>query len=366
MTTHHPEPALGTAGLHVRTEIPEDWDGWIGRAPVTLRRRWISLAEGRIPGGARTFSLPGPDGDRVALVGGVMDAPTGHVRFDPQRVLSGGSVADGVVADGPHPWKGIPADDLFPSCVLMGPNYESAPAGPGSRDPRVLRAYLDALLDWCRERGMRSVSALFLRPDYPEFLDVLRAAGFSVVPMVDRSDMDVTWDDLDGYIAGLRRNQRFAVRREMREIAARGIDIVERPIADEEPDLIPLRAQLVSKYGGVPDSKREADSFRHLRDHFGPGNVWIVEARKEGALLSFTMLVRDGDQWTALMSGTDYGHPDASFTYFATMFYRPAELAPAQGITTIAYGLGTVQAKRLRGCTVSTLSAACLRLDRSH
>jgi hypothetical protein len=365
VTPHRPEPALGTAGLHVRTDIPESWDGWIDRAPVTLRRRWISLAEGRIPGGARTFGLSGPDGDQVALVGGVMEAPTGHVRFDPQRVLSGGSVADGVVADGPHPWKGLPADDLFPSCVLMGPNYESAPAGPGSRDPRVLRAYLEALLDWCRDQGMRSVSALFLRPDYPEFLDVLRTAGFAVVPMVDRSDMDVTWGDLDGYIAGLRRNQRFAVRRELREMAARGIEISERPIGDEEPELIPLRAQLVTKYGGVPDAKREADSFRHLRDHFGPENVWIVEARQRDALLSFTMLVRDGDQWTALMSGTDYEHPDASFTYFATMFYRPAELAPGQGITTIAYGLGTVQAKRLRGCTVSTLSAAGLLLDRS-
>lgn len=363
MTTYRPRPALGTAGLLVRTDIPESWDSWVGRAPVTLRRRWISLAEGRIPGGVRTFGLPGPQGEQVALVGGVLEAPTGHVRFDPQRVLSGGSAADGVAADGPHPWKGRSADELFPTCLLMGPNYESAPVGPGARDPRLLREYLDALLHWCRDQGMRSVSALFLRPDHPEFLDVLRSAGFDVVPMVDRSDMEVTWDDLDGYIAGLRRNQRFTVRRELREIAARGIEIGERPIGDEEPELLPLRAQLMTKYGAVPDAQREAASFRHLREHFGPQNVWIVEARQRGALLSFTMLVRDGDQWTALMSGTDYEHPDASFTYFATMFYRPAELAPQQGITTISYGLGTLQAKRLRGCTVSTLLAAGLVLD---
>ncbi|MGY0019268.1 GNAT family N-acetyltransferase [Streptomyces sp. cg35] len=365
MTPHSSGPALSTAGLHVRTEVPESWDDWIGRAPVTLRRRWIALAENRIPGGARTFGLPGPDGDQVALVGGVMESPTGHVRFDPQRVLSGGSVDDGVVADGPHPWQGIPAEDLFPACVLMGPNYESAPVGPGARDPEVLGEYLDAVLDWCRQEGMRSVSALFLRPDHPEFTEVLRARGFDVVPMVDRCDMDITWTDLDGYVAGLRRNRRFAVRRELREIAERGIEIGERPIGDHEPELVRLRAQLVSKYGGEVDDEREAASFRHLRDHFGPENVWIVEARKDGALLSFTMLVRDGDQWTALMSGTDYEHPDATFTYFATMFYRPAELAPEQGITTIAYGLGTVQAKRVRGCTVSTLSAAGLLLDRT-
>ncbi|MFF0478803.1 GNAT family N-acetyltransferase [Streptomyces sp. NPDC004284] len=363
MTTDRLEPAPSATGLLVRTEIPERWDDWAGRAPVTLRRRWISLAEGRIPGGVRTFALPGPQGDQVALVGGVMQAPTGHVRFDPQRVLSGGSAADGVAADGPHPWKRYTADDLFPTCLLMGPNYESAPVGPAARDPRLLRQYLDTLLHWCRDQKIRSVSALFLRPDHPELLDVLRDAGFDIVPMVDRSDMDVTWNDLDGYIAGLRRNQRFTVRRELREIAERGIEISQRPIGEEEPELLPLRGQLMAKYGAVPDPQREAGSFRHLREHFGPDNVWIVEARKNGALLSFTMLVRDGDQWTALMSGTDYQHPDASFTYFATMFYRPAELAPQQGITTISYGLGTVQAKRLRGCTVSTLSAAGLVLD---
>ncbi|MFB8087555.1 GNAT family N-acetyltransferase [Streptomyces sp. NPDC055992] len=366
MTTPRTQRAEATTGLHVRGGIDENWDRWVGRAPVTLRHRWISLAEGRIPGGLRTFGLPGPDGDRVALIGGVMEAPTGHVRFDPQRVLSGGSVGEGVVAEGPHPWHGLSADALFPSCLLMGPNYESAPTGPGARDPQVLKEYVRALLDWCRAQGIRSVSALFLRPDHPEFLDALRAEGFDVVPTVDRCDMDVTWDDLDGYIAGLRRNRRFAVRRELREIAEHGVEISERPIGEDEPELVALRAQIVTKYGGVPDAEREAGSFRHLRDHFGPENVWVVEARKDGALLSFTMLVRDGDQWTALMSGTDYEHPDASFTYFATMFYRPAELAPGQGITTIAYGLGTVQAKRVRGCTVSTLLAAGLVLDGSH
>lgn len=363
MTTHRLQPPSATAVLDVRTGVDEGWDDWVGSAPATLRRRWITLAEGRIPGGARTFGLPGPRGHEVALVGGVMEAATGHVRFDPHRVLSGGSVADGVVADGPHPWAGLPAERVFPGCLLMFPNYETAPAGPGARDPRALRAFVDALLTWCREQGLRSVSALFLRPDHPEFLDALTAAGFSVVPMVDRCDMDVTWQDLDGYIAGLPRKRRFAVRRELRDIAARDVVLTERTLRDEEPELLYLRAQLVTKYGGVPDAEREAGSLRHLREHFGEENVLVVEARQRGRLLSFTLLIRDGDQWTVLMSGTDYTIEDASFTYFATMFYRPAELAPEHGIRSFAYGLGTLQAKRLRGCTVSTLSAAALLLD---
>ncbi len=348
----------------VRTGVADDWDAHLGSgAPATLSRRWITLAEGRIPGGARTLELSGDAGPSVSLVGGPVDAPTGHVRFDPFRVLSGGSAGEGVAEDGPHPWKGLSADEVFPCCLLMFPNYETAPAGPDARDPAALLAYVDGLVAWCRENGMRSVAGLFLRPDFPEFLDALRLRGFDVVPMVDRCDMDVTWQDFDGYVAGLPRKRRFAVRRELRDIALRGVEISERGVREEEPELVRLRAQIVTKYGGAPDAEREAGSLRHLREHFGPENVTVVEARQNGALLSFSILVRDGAQWTVLMSGTDYDRPDASFTYFATMFYRPAELAPQLGITSMAYGLGTLQAKKLRGCTVNTLSAAALLLD---
>ncbi|MEV8396072.1 MULTISPECIES: hypothetical protein [unclassified Streptomyces] len=348
----------------VRTGVADDWDEFLGAAaPVTLSRRWIMLAEGRIPGGARTLELSGDGGPSVALVGGPMDRPTGHVRFDPHRVLSGGSVDEGVAEHGPHPWQGLAPEEAFPCCLLMFPNYETAPVGPGAHDPAAVRAYVDGLVDWSREQGMRSIAALFLRPDFPEFLDALRTRGFDVVPMVDRCDMDVTWSDFDGYVAGLPRKRRFAVRRELRDIALRGVVISERAVRDQEPELVRLRAQIVTKYGGTPDAEREAGSLRHLREHFGPGNVMVVEARQGDALLSFSILVRDGARWTVLMSGTDYDRPDASFTYFATMFYRPAELAPRMGITSMAYGLGTLQAKKLRGCTVNSLSAAALLLD---
>lgn len=359
-TGHGPAP---TPALRVSPGIALDWDDTVGPVPPTLRRRWITLAQARIPTGIQTFALDGEHGLSVAVVGGVLDAPTGHVRFDPYRVLSGGSVDEQVVPDGPHPWRDLDAADIFPCCLLMFPNYETAPAGPDARDPAATRAFVDALLDWCRGQGVRSVGALFLRPDYPEFLDALSGAGFTTVPMVQRCDMAVTWTDFDGYLAGLPRKRRFVVRRELRDIAAHGIVVDERPLRADEPDLLRLRAALVTKYGGVPDERREAESLHHLREHFGADNVMVVQARKGDELISFSLVIRDGDQWTVPMSGNLYDRDDAAFTYFATMFYRPAELAPALGITSIAYGLGTIEAKRLRGCTVSTLLAAARLID---
>jgi hypothetical protein len=355
--------AARAASIKVRQGLAADWDDHLDQAPATLRRRWITLAEGRIPGGLHTFAVDGDLAGSVTVVGGIVDAPTGHVRFDPFRVLSGGSVAEGVIAEGPHPWRDRTADEVFPTCLLMFPNYETAPVGPGARDPRALQLFVEGLIAWCRENGVRSISALFLRPDYPEFLAALRAAGFAVVPMVDRCDMAVTWKDFDGYVAGLPRKRRFAVRRELRDIAAQDVVISERTLRAEEPELVRLRHQIVTKYGGTPDPEREAGSLRHLRDHFGEENVLVIEARGDGALLTFSIFIRDGDHWTVLMSGTDYERPESRFTYFATMFYRPAALAPQRGITTIAYGLGTIRAKKLRGCTVNSLSAAALLLD---
>ena len=373
-----PDPAFS-----VRPGVADDWDQTVGPVPATLRRRWITLAEARIPGGAHTFALTdvaltdvarsdvartGQEPDRpggqlsVAVVGGVMEAASGHVRFDPYQVLSGRSVHEGVVAQGPHPWKDLAPEDVFPCGLLMFPNYETTPVGPGRDDPKAVRRFVGGLVDWAREQGLASIAALFLRQDCPEFHQALRETGFDLVPMVDRCDLAVTWSDFDGYLAGLPRKRRFAVRRELREIAERDVVLSERTLNHDEPELLRLRAQLVTKYGGTPDLEREAGSLRHLREHFGDRNLVVVEARLGTDLLSFSIFIRDGAHWTVLMSGTDHERPDASFTYFATMFYRPAQLAPAEGITSIAYGLGTVQAKKLRGCDLNPLSAAALLL----
>ncbi|WP_169948964.1 GNAT family N-acetyltransferase [Microbispora sp. H11081] len=358
-TTVTPDAASGLRFL-VSGGLPDDWDERAGTAPATLSKRWINLAEGRVPGGLRTFGLYDPDGTlTMGLCGGVQDAPTGHPRFDPYAVLSGASAGPGVeiATEGPHPWKGVDPEHVFPACVVMFPNYETVPAGRDARDRFTAEEFVGALTRWTREQGIRSVVHLYLRSDRPEYLAALQSHGACLVPMAERCDMRVTWTDFDGYLATLSRNRRTAARRETREIRERGIEIRERGVRDEEPDLVRLRCNLVAKYGGVADPEREAGSLRYLRDHFGD-DLLVIEARKDGRTLAFSTFIRDGDAWTVLMNGADYDDPAASFVYFATMFYRPAELAPAVGVRTIGYGIGTIAAKRSRGCTTTTLYAA--------
>lgn len=355
------EARAATTGPRFRVShgLPDDWAGQAGDVPATLSRRWIGLAEGRIPGGLRTFGLYDGGTLSVGLCGGVQEEPTGHPRFDPYMILSGASAGEetAIAVDGPHPWKGVDPARVFPCCLVMFPNYETVPAGRDARDRLAAGEFVAELTRWTRDNGIRSIVYLYLRSDRPEFLDALESYGACLVPMAERCDMRVTWTDFDGYLATLSRNRRTAARRETREIRERGIEIRERGVAAEEPDLVRLRCNLVAKYGGTPDQEREAGSLRYLRDHFGD-DLLVVEARKDGRLIAFSLFICDGDAWTVLMNGADYDDPDASFVYFATMFYRPAELAPAAGVRTIGYGIGTIAAKRSRGCATTTLYAA--------
>lgn len=340
--------------------LPADWDDQIRDAPATLRTRWVDLAHQRIAGGLRTFGLYDADGAlSVGFCGGVPAEPGEHPRFDPYLVLSGVSATSDppLAPGGPHPWKDADPAALFPCCLVMFPNYETMPVGRAARDRGAADRFIEELTRWTRGNGVRSVVHLYLRSDYTEYLEALRSHGFILVPMVERCDMPVRWTEFEGYLATLSRNRRTSVRRERREIKERGIVITERGLTDDEPELLRLRCNLIAKYGGSPDPEREAFSLRYLHDHFG-SDFLVIEARKEDRLLGFSTFIADESEWTVLMTGTDYEDPDASFTYFETMFYRPAELAPSIGIRNIGYGIGTIDAKRSRGCVTNTLYAA--------
>lgn len=345
--------------LTVIDGIPDGWERALDGAPITASSAWIDLAAARIPGGYRTFMLADLEAVAVAFGGGVMANPTGHPRFDPYEVLSGRSAHLDIAQAGPHPWRGREATDLYPCCLLMLPNYETAPVGTQRADKQALHSYIRSLEAWCEKEGIRSIAALFLRPEPEQLREVLSETGFEVIPMTERAELTIDWLDFDGYLAWLPKRRRAAVRAELKALAERGIDIVERPLRDDEPELVRLRGKLIEKYGGQPDAEREAQGFAALHTAFGTENLLVFEAVRAGETLGFGLFVKDDTHWTGLMTGTDYADPQSDLTYFATFFYQPAAAAPRHGIRQISYGIGSLKAKRLRGCTLRTLYAAC-------
>jgi uncharacterized protein len=352
------------AAVEVTPELPADWDELVGPGFPSATRRWLGLAPARLPGRPVTATLRRHGRAVLAVRGTVLTEPSPNTRLDPYAIFSGRSVRHGLATGGPHPWRSVPAGDVLPCLLLMLPHYQTVPVGPAAADPAACSELVGALLDWAAGHGVRSVAAQYLDPAAGVLAGALVAAGGTAVAFADRCDLAVTWADFDGYLAGLPSKRRVVVRRERRALADRSVAVTCGPLTEDTAELVALRCALVGKYGGSPDPAKEAAMLARIRAAF-PGAATVFAARAGGPLLGFGVFVQDGPTWTPLLCGADYGVPESRLTYFATLFYEPAALAPALGVRTIPYGLGSWQAKRLRGCELVPLTGVCLRLPGS-
>jgi len=354
--------AMTALNLVVDTGVPSAWDQLTdgSTVPVPLSRRWLELVD-RFGPGYLTFTLCAGDTPVLAMGGTVVSDPLPQPRIDPYHILSGRSAHLGLIPDGPHPWHGLPADDVMPCLLLMYPNYVLCPVGPAAGDPAVTGVFLEAIRQWAAARGVPSLVLLYLSDDGNTVSAALARAGAPVLPLTSTCRMAVRWQDFRGYLAALPRGRRSAARYELRSLAERGIDLAEERDPDlSDPELLRLRCQLVAKYGGHGDPERERQVFEKVATCFAPPEICLTTARKAGKLLGFSLFLQESDHLVVFFTGTDYGEPDSRFTYFATMFYLPPMLAPARGVTQIDYGLGSWEAKRLRGCELTPLYASVL------
>lgn len=353
-------PPAGPAGLRVRGWPDEQWAETSRGAPPTVTPRWINLAPTRLPGEFTTFTLAGPDAPAVGIGGVVMESVFGNDRIDPYAILSGRSAHQGLALHGPYPWRGLEPAQVYPCLLLMFPHYECLPVGPAAGSVAACAELVRELVRWARERGVRSVVFEYLTPEAAALVTALREAGFTLVELASRCDLEVRWDSFESYLALLPSKRRIVVRRELRALADLGVRVSEGSLEEHESELVRLRCQLVAKYGNRVDPAKEAAFLERVRTRFAPDEVSVFTARRDGALLGFGLFIREGEYWVPLLTGTDYTDPASRLTYFATLFYRPVELAPARGVKIIPYGLGSWAAKRLRGCRLNPLYAACL------
>jgi uncharacterized protein len=319
----------------------------------------------RFPDGYATFALYSGDRPVLAIGGTVLREPLPSPRADPYQILSGRSGDLGLIPNGPHPWRDLSTVDVLPCALVMHPNYETFPVGPGAADPAVLDAFVLRLRAWAESAGLASLAFLYVTPAGAALLDALRRHGADVVALSAACVLDVSWPDFAGYLAMLPSKRRIEAKRELRHLAERGVTVGEEPFPAVADELLALRGRLVAKYGGAPSAERDRRLLRHLATAYRPDELCVVTARRGGKLLGFMLFAADGldgSAWTALLTGADYDDPDSRFTYFATAFYRPAGLAARRGVRRVSYGFGSWEAKRLRGCRLVPVHAAALRL----
>lgn len=350
-------------GFSVTEGVPADWDLVTGGVPAAGRARWIRFGQSWYPGPYHTFALRDEDGTcRVAMGGTVLESPAAVPRRDAYHILTGRTSHLGLFADGTHPWPSdLDPDAVHPCLLLMYPNYAAFPVGIGAADPPSLRRFVTALVDWARAEGIASIALLYLTREAGPLLTALTASGFTTLPLGERCDMPVTWQDFEGYLSGLPKKYRDEVKREINRMDERGLDHSSRPLAPHEPELLDLRCRLIEKYDGSVNRAEQALIFDMIREHVAPGDITVFTVSKGSRLLSFSLFIQDGHEWTVMLIGSAYGDPDAVYGYFSCMFYQPARQAPARGVRLLAYGYGSLDAKRRRGCQLFPYYAAELR-----
>lgn len=343
--------------------IPEDWPEYTVPGPAVSRERWVAFGQSWYPGPYHTFATRTEHGACKVAVGGTVLARPGPVaRRDPYAILSGRSADAGFPTDGPHPWRDADPADVSPCLTLMFPYYQTFPVGHRAGDPAAVGEFVDELVRWGIDTGARSIAFLYLTPAAGLLMAALERAGFATMKINDRADLRVTWTDFDGYLHTLPSKRRIEVRRELAQIHERGLVTVARPMADDEPELVDMRCQLIAKYDGSADQAKEAAIFKSIREHVDPADITVLGLSTGERLVSFSLFIQDDREWTAMFAGSNYADPGSSLGYFSTLFYQPAALAPARGVDLISYGATSLDAKRRRGCHVTPVYAAALRL----
>jgi hypothetical protein len=343
--------------------LPHDWDVYAGDGPAAGRGRWVRFGRSWYPGPYLTFALRDGDTCLVAMGGTVLPAPADVPRRDAYNILTGRTRHLGLFPDGDHPWpEELDPEDVHPCLMLWYPNYVAFPVGARAEDPGALGDFVTRLVDWARSEGIASVALLYLTPRAEPLLAELGRRGFGTRPMGERCDLPVTWTDFAGYLRSLPKRYRDEVKRERNRMDDRGLVRAVRPLAQDEPELLDLRCRLIEKYDGSVDRGAQLAIFDKIREFVAFEDLTVFTVSSGDQLLSFSLFIQDGPEWTVMLIGSDYSCPDAGYGYFSCMFYQPAELAPARGVQLLAYGYGSLDAKRRRGCQLSRYHAAELRL----
>ena len=348
--------------------VPPWWPPLAAADPVYSDPRWLELFAGsRGETGTWWFGAGRGAEPEIGLRGTLVGAGT-RKSMNPYRWLfertgyHDREPLDAAAAPRPEAW--------FPALLCSYPGLDTYPVGAGD-DPELVRELLAGLAGWAARRGLATVVVGFVQPERHPLATGAAAAGYAALPVATRSNLPLagrTAAEVFGSFSGQQRNN---LRRLRKRLAARGIgvEVVPDPLADLDT-LVELRCAHARQHGKEPDPAEERSWLGPLLaglgervtvfgatngdldgDPGGPGGLG-----GGSRLRAFSLFVDDGRWWTAFAVARRDPADDRD-VYFELMYHTPIEHAAAAGVAEIAFGYGTEEAKRRRGCVQVTVPA---------
>ncbi len=300
-----------------------------------LGERWLSVMLERPPGTPMYFTARTADGRAVGTLGYWIEDPDAYAAFNwYDLVWNSDKVFLGFPTAGPGPARA----SAFPTLSLVQPGYDCNADG----DQDLLPKLVEGIVEWSRERGAATVSALYA---HGPLASALVDRGFRGYRSAERALLT----DPSGWPDNLTRNGRKQVAADLRLLAAAGVRVGPEPVEELAPQILPLRRALVARHGGyvTPDADRR--TLDRLLAAFGPTNLRAFAARSaDGTLVGFSLFTVDElAGWSSFWVGTG---ASADRAHFACLFYAPVLAARSASVSTLDFGLGLDPAKSRRGC----------------
>ncbi|WP_248581597.1 GNAT family N-acetyltransferase [Nocardioides sp. InS609-2] len=183
--------------------------------------------------------------------------------------------------------------------------------------------------------------------------DELHDLGWTRVVAYEESNLVLSGGGFDDYLASIpSKGRRYMIRRDRRDFVETGQEVVVStgPGAYGD-DLVTLQGLNKEKYGQPFDADVVSQRFQCLLSAFGDDAVVVRSLRGEHCT-GFAMFFRMDEKLHSLCAGFE-DTDDPVTPYFECLFYAPIEWCYPSGISRIDYGIGSTQAKSLRGCDVT-------------
>ncbi|MFE1790074.1 GNAT family N-acetyltransferase [Streptomyces sp. NPDC059525] len=355
----------------------EEWDALVPPDRVYLSHDWLRAVEecfgfelvlfllrdgGRTVAGVQGLLVRDPDAfpyhDPTGALFG--DYEMDHLRQalerdrSPQESAEAGALLAAVVrAEAGHTRAAA-----YPALVMTSPyGYASDVLTlPGTGREGAIGELLAAVDAFCRAEGIPSQSFLWESGGDADLHRALAGHGYLEFLSDLEYDLDLgACASLEEYLGTLERKRRTVVRAEIRKFTEAGLR-VER-IADPDPELIARCAELSEgqqkKYGLPVDRGAMERLFTALlaAPALGPALYVVRREEERGPDVSgFLLCLEAGGVLHPKFLGFDATAVGAGYAYFNLVFYHQVERAVAGGVRRISYGMGSADAKRLRGC----------------
>lgn len=328
------------------TEIsPRSWSRLDGGRTLYETQGWLAANEPALPGEpliSAEFDHAGELTSAVVWLINQAAAPSPHYNIASLLVRHNLS-------------ESLPTGGWTLNCAGMGLHSPVLAASGIVFDAPRLRAHITAASAARAQPPLMCGINFLPQCPAPGLTAALAELGFTEFKGHQRAFLELVGNSYDDYLASLSKGKRMNARRDRRLFTGTGqqISFATGPAAAGE-DLIQLQGGNRVKYGLVRDDPELRIRHSALLSYAGDDGL-VIRSYRGSACTGFSMFCRLGSTLYALCVGFDETDDKIS-PYFECLFHAVIEWSYANGIKDIDYGIGSAQAKAMRGCRMVDLS----------